>query len=257
MLLRGSVVLVTGASRGIGAATARLLAARGAQVVCTGRDAAALHAVADPIGASVVVADLADPAAPQRVVSFALAEHGRLDGLVANAGVGYAGEFAAMAPERVVELVDVNVRAVALLALAAVAAVKAGSPTTDASTRGGLVLVSSIAGAVGVPGETVYSATKTAVDAFAATLREELRDDRITVSAIAPGVVDTEFFERRGAPYDRSFPRPISADRVAAAVVRALESGADRIVEPRWLRVPAGLAAVTPRLYRRLARRFG
>jgi short-subunit dehydrogenase len=256
MLLSGSVVIVTGASRGIGAATSRLLAARGAQVVCAGRDGAALEEVAAETGGSVVVADLADPAAPDRIVAHAVAEHGRLDALVANAGVGYAGEFAAMPAERVGYLVDVNVRAPMLLGLAAVNAIMA--TRADAGGRGGaVVFVSSIAGAVGVPGETVYSASKTAVDAFATSLREELRPAGITVSTVAPGVVDTGFFESRGAPYDRSFPRPITPERVAAIVVRALETGVERQIEPRWLAVPARLAAVTPRLYRRLARRFG
>jgi short-subunit dehydrogenase len=118
------------------------------------------------------------------------------------------------------------------------------------------VFVTSIAGAVGVPGESVYSSTKAAVESFAVVLREELRRDGVGVSTVLPGVVDTAFFERRGAPYDRRFPRPMPPARVARAVVGALESGRGRTVVPRWLSFPAWLSAAAPGTYRTLARRL-
>jgi hypothetical protein len=74
---------------------------------------------------------------------------------------------------------------------------------------------------------------------------------------VAPGVVDTDFFTTRGVPYDRRFPRPVPADRVAAAVVDVLRTGRTRRVEPRWLAVPARLATLAPRTFRVLARRAG
>jgi short-subunit dehydrogenase len=164
-----------------------------------------------------------------------------------------------MAPERVAELVDVNVRAPLLLARHAVGAFREQVVAGDRRSRG-LVFVTSIAGLVGVPGESVYSATKTAVESFAALLREELRDDPmlsdVHVSTVAPGVVDTGFFGRRGQPYDRRFPRPIPASRAAAVVVGALEAGRSRSVVPRWLAVPAWLSGAAPGAYRALARRF-
>ena len=243
MELAGRVVLVTGASGGIGAATCAALTRRGAVVVAAGRDETALAAVA---AASTVVADAADPAAAPALVATAVDRHGRLDAVVANAGIGWAGEFAGMDPARITELVDVNLRAPMLLARAALPVLR---------RPGALVLLTSIAGLVGVPGETVYSVTKAGLETFATLLREEL--DGITVSTVAPGAVDTAFFTNRGVPYDRSFPRPIPPGQVAEAVVEAIATGRQRQVEPRWLAVPARLSATVPKTYRALARRFG
>ena len=240
--LAGRVVLVTGASRGIGAATCAALTRRGAVVVASGRDEKAL---ADVAAASTVVADAADPAAAGPLVGAAVERHGRLDAVVANAGLGWAGEFETMDPDRIAELVDVNLRAPMLLARAALPVLR---------RPGALVFVTSIAGLVGVPGETVYSVTKAGLETFATLLREEV--DGVTVSTVAPGAVDTGFFDTRGVPYDRSFPRPIPARRVADAVVEAIATGRERQVEPRWLAVPARLSATAPKTYRALARRF-
>jgi short-subunit dehydrogenase len=244
--LDGAVVLVTGASRGIGAATAELLAARGAHPVLVARDAGALEEVAARTGGTALVADLARPGAAAEVVGRALAAHGRLDAVVANAGIGHAGPVADMTDAQVAALVDLNVRSTLELACAF-----AATPSP-----GGIVFVTSIAGAVGVPGESVYSATKAAVEAFAVVLREELRPRGVGVSTVLPGVVDTGFFDTRGVPYDRRVPRPVPAQRVAAAVVRALERGTPRTVVPRWLAFPAWLSAALPGPYRALARRF-
>jgi NAD(P)-dependent dehydrogenase (short-subunit alcohol dehydrogenase family) len=241
--LAGRVVLVTGASRGIGAATCAALTRRGAVVVAAGRDETALAAVA---AASTVVADAADPAAAPALVAAAVDRHGRLDAVVANAGIGWAGEFAGMDPARITELVDVNLRAPMLLARAVLPVLR---------RQGALVFLTSIAGLVGVPGETVYSVTKAGLETFATLLREEV--DGVTVSTVAPGAVDTGFFTTRGVPYDRSFPRAIPPGQVAEAVVEAIATGRHRRVEPRWLAVPARLSATAPKTYRALARRFG
>jgi short-subunit dehydrogenase len=123
--------------------------------------------------------------------------------------------------------------------------------------RGTLLFVTSIAGALGVPGESVYSATKAGLETFAAVLREEVRADGLHVSTVLPGVVSTDFFATRGRPYDRQVPRSMPVERAAAHIVRALERDRDRIVFPRWLTVPARLQAVAPSTYRALERRFG
>jgi NAD(P)-dependent dehydrogenase (short-subunit alcohol dehydrogenase family) len=241
--LAGRVVLVTGASRGIGAATVRALTARGAVVLAAGRDA---HALAELPAASTVTADVADPGSAQALVETALARHGSLGAVVANAGLGWAGEFGTMDPARITELVDVNLRAPLLLARAALPVL---------TRPGALVFMTSIAGLVGVPGETVYSVTKAGLETFATLLREEIAG--VTVSTVAPGAVDTGFFDTRGVPYGRGVPRPIPPERIAAAVVAAIETGRERRVEPRWLAFPARLSATAPRTYRALARRFG
>jgi short-subunit dehydrogenase len=240
--LDGAVVLVTGASHGIGRAVARALTARGAVVVAAGRDEAALAEVA---AASTVASDLSDPVAPAALVETAVARHGSLTAVVASAGIGWAGPVADMDPARITELVDVNLRAPLLLARAALPVLR---------RPGALVFLTSIAGLVGVPGETVYSVTKAGLETFAALLREEVED--VTVSTVAPGAVATGFFDTRGVPYERGFPRPIPAEQVAAAVLDAITTGRERRVEPRWLGFPARLSATAPRTYRALARRF-
>jgi NAD(P)-dependent dehydrogenase (short-subunit alcohol dehydrogenase family) len=225
--------------------------------MCAGRDRAAVDAVAARLGTEALHADLRAPDAADRLVEGTVTRCGRLDAVVANAGVGHAGPVAEMTADRVAELVDVNVRSQLLLARAAAAAMTRQAAESPAWS-GAVVFVSSIAGAVGVPGESVYSATKAALEAFAPLLAEELRPARVRVATVLPGVVDTGFFGTRGAPYERRFPRPIPPERVAAAVVRTLRgSGPARAIEPRWLALPARMAAVTPGLYRALARRFG
>lgn len=250
MQVAGKVAIVTGASHGIGRATAKALATRGATVVVAGLDDDALSTLADEIGGSWLGVDVRDPAHADDVVKHALDTHGRLDIVVANAGIGHAGEVAEMTAERVCDLVDINVRAPFLLARAAL-------PPMLAQHSGALVFISSIAAGVLVPGESVYSATKAAVEAFAEPLREELRDTGITVSTVAPGVVDTRFFDDRGEPYDRRFPRPVAPEVIAAAVVRSIEDARRHTVVPRWLGIAPRVRAIAPRAYRTLARRFG
>jgi NAD(P)-dependent dehydrogenase (short-subunit alcohol dehydrogenase family) len=240
--LDGAVVLVTGASHGIGRAVADALTGAGAVVVAAGRDAAALAEVA---AASTVVADVADPAAAAALVETAITRHGSLTAVVVSAGIGHAGPFAEMDPGRITALVDVNLRAPILLARAALPVLR---------RPGAIVFLTSIAGLVGVPGETVYSVTKSGLETFASLLREEVAG--VTVSTVAPGAVATGFFDTRGVPYDRGFPRPIPPQRVAADVLRALRDGTGRQIQPRWLGLPARISTTMPKTYRRLARRF-
>lgn len=255
MQIEGAVILVTGASRGIGRATAQLLARRGARVVCAGRDRTALESVAAAVGGTALVADLREIDAADRLVRQAREAYGRLDGVVANAGIGHVGPVAAMTAEQVAALVDVNVRATFLLGRAAVVAFAEQAAAGDSRPRA-LCFLGSIAGAVGVPGESAYSATKAAVQSFAALLREEVRGTGVAVSTVLPGVVDTELLARRGQAYDRRFPRPMPAARAARVVVATVERGTPRRIEPRWLAVPARLAGAAPALYRALARRL-
>lgn len=237
--LAGAVVVVTGATRGLGRSTAALLTARGATVVGVGRSAAPPD----------LAEDLTDPAAAERVVAAVLARHGRLDAVVCCAGVGAAGDLADLPVDRAVEVVALDLLSPVLLARAALAPMRAAG-------GGALLFVTSIAGALGVPGEGVYSSAKAGLETFADVLREEVRADGITVSTVLPGVVDTGFFTTRGRAYDRRVPRPVPPDRAARVVVDALEHGRRRVITPRWLAVPARLRATAPVLYRALERRF-
>lgn len=247
---RPGTALVTGASSGLGAAVARRLSAEGWRLVLNGRDAARLRHVAERAQASVFPADLTRPGAERQLARFAVAQVGRVDVLVAGAGVGWAGNFSAMPLSALEEVIEVDV-------LATLRLVRQVVPHMVEAGRGRVVLVGSLAGALGVRAEAVYSAAKAALGIFADALRYELRGTGVGISHVVPGVVDTPFFERRGAPYPRSRPRPVPPERVADAVWTAVSRGRDEVYVPGWLRLPVRVRGAAPGLYRRLAAVFG
>jgi short-subunit dehydrogenase len=122
--------------------------------------------------------------------------------------------------------------------------------------RGHIVNVASIVGFTGSREEAAYSATKAGLVGFSRSLRQELAGTGVCVSLIVPGVVDTPFFAARGKAYDRRWPHPLPADRVAAAIVAAILADRAEAFVPRWMRIAALLAGTAPRLYERLAVRF-
>ncbi|MEU6281336.1 SDR family NAD(P)-dependent oxidoreductase [Streptomyces sp. NPDC047028] len=247
----GGTALVTGASSGIGAAVARRLAAEGGwRLVLNGRDVTRLEQVARQVSATAFAADLTRPGADRRLTEHVLGEVGAVDLLVAGAGVGWAGDFVGMPHASIEEVVNVDL-------LSTVHLVRTVLPHMVAAGSGRVVLIGSLAGSVGVRGEAVYSAAKAALAAFADALRYELRGSGVGVSLVVPGVVDTPFFDRRGAPYQRSRPRPVPAERVADAVWTAVRRGKDEVYVPGWLRLPIRVRGTTPGLYRRLAAHFG
>lgn len=237
--VRGRTALVTGASSGIGAATAAELSSLGCRVLLVGRDERRLAEVAARTGGEPVPADLTDPAGLDRAVAAAR----EVDLLVHSAGVGWAGDLNAMPPERIEALTAVNLTAPMLLTRAALPDLQ--------RLHGHVVFVASIA-VVGVPGEEVYSATKAGLRAFAASLRYR---NGIGVTTVFPGAVRTPFFADRR--YDRRFPRMVSPQEVAQALVRGVERGAEEVFVPKWLTAPARLQGLLPGTFHRLARRFG
>ncbi|MGW5255574.1 SDR family NAD(P)-dependent oxidoreductase [Streptomyces sp. NPDC004012] len=243
--------LVTGASSGIGAAVVgRLVAEGGWSLVLNGRDVPRLTGVAAQASAAVFPADLTRPGADRRLAEFALRRVGRVDLLVAGAGIGWAGDFTTMPPSAIAEVIEVD-------ALATMRLVRHLLPHMVDAGSGRIVIIGSFAGTVGVRGEAVYSAAKGALATFADALRYEVWGTGVGISLVIPGVVDTPFFDRRGVPYRRSRPRPVPAERVADAVWRAAARGRDEIYVPGWLRLPARVRGAAPGLYRRLAARFG
>ncbi|MGW1747548.1 SDR family NAD(P)-dependent oxidoreductase [Streptomyces sp. NPDC002092] len=247
---RAGTALVTGASSGIGAAVARRLAAEGWRLVLNGRDVARLEHVAGLAGARAFPRDLTRPGAERQLARFALAEVGRVDLLVAGAGIGWAGDFITMPASALEEVIEVDL-------LATLRLVRQFVPHMVEAGSGHVVLLGSLARAVGVRGEAVYSAAKAALGTFADALRYELRGTGVEISHVVPGVVDTPFFERRGTPYRRSHPRPVPPERVADAVWTAVSRGRDEIYVPGWLRLPVRVRGAAPALYRRLAAVFG
>jgi short-subunit dehydrogenase len=245
------VALVTGASSGIGAAAATALAAAGASLLVSGRDEARLAGVAARTGGTALAGDLAADGGAARLAARALgAAPGGIDVLVNNAGLGWAGPLGEITAAKVAELAAVNLTAPIELARLLV-------PGMAERGRGGVAFVSSIAGVTGVRGEAVYAATKAGLSAFAESLAYEVRDRGVTVSVIVPAVIDTPFFSRRGRPYSRARPAPVPAERVAAAIVSALERDRPVVYVPGWMRFPAWLHGTAPGAFRALAGRFG
>jgi short-subunit dehydrogenase len=232
--------LVTGASSGIGAAIADGLARAGAELVLVGRDHERLMAVAERTGGRAVVADLTDAGGQDAVVQ---AGDGWVELLVHAAGVGAAGPLAEIPAPTVEELLALNLGAPIQLTRALL-------PTLTAAD-GHVLFVASIA-ALGVADEAVYSATKAGLRGFADALRAE---SPVGVTTVLPGAVATPYFARRGAPYHRRVPRPVSAERVAAAALTAVTHRRGEVFVPRWLALGARVHGLAPVTFARLSRR--
>jgi clavulanate-9-aldehyde reductase len=221
--LAGKVAVVTGASSGIGEATARLLAQAGCNVVLAARREERLNALAAELGdgALAAPADVRDPAACAALVARSVERFGSLDILVNNAGLGLYGSVVEGDPEDWRKLFEVNVLGVLYTTRAAVRQMlHAGS--------GDIVFVSSLAGRrVPRADGTVYAATKHAVNAIAEGLRMDVHDKGIRVINIEPGLVRTEFPESSHPSAQRYYAEkdyaPLEAEDVAAAVVYALD----------------------------------
>jgi short-subunit dehydrogenase len=248
---RRGVALVTGSSSGIGAVTATALARRGYRVVVHGRDERATASVAMAVDGVPVCADLAYAGEAERLAQRALeVGEGAIEVLVNNAGFGWEGDFATMPAGTAERLLAVNLAA-------PIALTRALLPGMRERDSGRLVFVSSIAGRVGVAGEAAYAASKAGLGCFADSLRGELRGTGIQVGVVVAGVIATSFFERRGTPYARRWPKPIPTEAAAEAVMRCVERGAAEVFVPRWLRVPVAVQGVAPGVYRRLEGWFG
>ena len=188
--LQDRVALVTGASSGIGEATALALAARGARVAVAARRRDRLEALSDRIRtaggtAHVVVADFSDEVQAQRAVADAEAEFGRLDILVNNAGVMYLEPVESADLSRWRHMLELNL-------LGLIAATQAALPGMRRRRDGHIVNVSSTAGRLAMANGAAYVATKFGVVGFSESLRKEVYADNLRVSVIEPGVVETE-----------------------------------------------------------------
>jgi ribitol 2-dehydrogenase len=183
--LRGKVALVTGASSGIGRALALMLAAEGARLALAARSAERLAAVRDAAGADgtlVLPTDLARPEQVDRMVALTLDRFGRIDILLANAGIYVPGEVRDGDPARWEEMIAVNVSSV-------FRAVRAVLPGMIERRAGHIVVTSSISGHAALHWEPVYSATKHAIQSFVHGLRRQVAPHGLRVGEISPGIV--------------------------------------------------------------------
>jgi NADP-dependent 3-hydroxy acid dehydrogenase YdfG len=220
MELDGKVALVTGASGGIGAAVARKLHEAGATVGLLSRGG-------DDLGlerALGVSCDVRDREAVGRATSEVVDRFGRLDVVVANAGVGAYGPFLELDPERVEEMIDVNLKGTLHTAAATL-------PHLIESGAGDFVSLASVAGLRAFPGEAVYSASKFGQVGFTRALDHELREQGVRATSICPGGVHTEFAIGAGREHgDPELEGMMDADEVADVVLFA-------VTRPRGMRI--------------------
>ena len=217
-------VLITGASSGIGAATALSLASTW-DVVLVARRREHLQSVAEQITAAggktwVISSDLTVPAEPQRVIAQAVALAGGLDALVNNAGIFTTSTVDAITAEHIAALWQLNVQVPMVLTAAAIPHLVA--------RRGSIINVSSAAVDASFAGCAVYTATKSALEAWSRIAREELRSKHIRVGVIAPGATDTDVWPANSS-FDRS--RMCRANDVAQAIRLMLETPAHSSID--------------------------
>jgi NAD(P)-dependent dehydrogenase (short-subunit alcohol dehydrogenase family) len=243
--LEDRTAVVTGASRGIGAAIATALDAAGARVALVARSADDLAAVAAGLEhePAVIAVDLAEPDAPTTVAAAALAELGRVDVLVNNAALGVRTDSTELDGSTIDRIHQLNVRNLLLLTTALV-------PQMVEQGRGSVINVSSVSSQVGTPRRSAYAASKGAVDALTRSLAVEYGPHGIRFNAVAPGVIVTSMWER-----NRAVPGVIEQveaqialrrwglpDDVADVVV-FLASDAARYVTAQTIEVDGGMAS--------------
>jgi NADP-dependent 3-hydroxy acid dehydrogenase YdfG len=208
------VFLITGASSGIGAATARQASAAGYRLVLAARSTDKLTALAEELGgearAIAVTCDVTEFGEQEAMVQAALDAFGQIDVAFANAGFGAARGFLKESPEQWRAMVLTNVLGCAYTIRATLPALK--------DSVGHLLLTSSVAGRRALPG-SLYSATKHAVTAMAESARQELNDTGVRVTSIEPGMVDTPFF-------DNPVANALEPDDIARAIMYAVSQPA-------------------------------
>lgn len=228
--LKGKVALVTGASSGLGRATAVALAEAGVRVVAVARRAERLEALCGELAAQglacvYVAGDAALPETAEAAVARALGEFGRIDILINNAGLGNYKPLVETTVEDYDELMNSNMRSSFVFT-------RAVAPHLIAQRSGVVVFVSSVAGLAGAANEAAYSASKFAQVGFAQSVDEELRPYGVKVTALCPGGIKTEFAVGRGRKAEDVVKSPMMEARDAAdAIVFAC-------MQPEGVRIP-------------------
>jgi len=184
---KDKVVLIVGGNSGIGLASARAFATEGAKLIITGRDPATLQAAADEMGAEQYRTDIADPEALAPVVDAIRENHGRIDVLFVNAGAGGFAPVRAITPQMWDELHAINLKGCFFAAQKALPLMSKG---------GSIVFTGSIGSVLGIPGNTVYAASKAGLRAVVRILATELVGDGIRVNMVSPGPTETPIINR-------------------------------------------------------------
>lgn len=218
MILKDKTVIITGASEGVGAATARMFAEAGANLLLVARGKKKLEAIAEELRGKtrieIFAMDVADADACVSLFKKAQYEFGRVDILVNNAGYHKRGLFESVAAEDLGRMIDVNLKAPIVLCRNAL-------PYLRESDGAAIINVASLAGRTPIPGSATYSSSKFGLRAFTFALAEELRDTNVKLAIVSPGPIDTGFIMSDvDQVSDLTFSQPIStAEEVAQAIL--------------------------------------
>jgi short-subunit dehydrogenase len=235
------IALVTGASRGIGAATARELARRGYALVLAARSADALMQLAGELTRSgapalPLPADLSRPDEVQRLARIALEQFGRVDVLVHNAGVGSSQRtIARMHDGEAERLLQINLHA-------PIALTRALLPGMLERRRGAVIFVASVSAHIAIPRSALYSTSKFGLRAFATSLRREVRRHGVGVTIVSPGFIDTDMTKTL-----RFIPKA-PPEQVARVIADAVERPRREVIVPGYYRLPIWLDQLMPGL---------
>ncbi len=227
MDLKGKIVVITGATEGLGLAFAHRIAARGARIFGLARSMPALDRARAQLGAAFVPlqCDVTVEGEVRAAFDAVSADEGRLDVLLNNAGVGRFGAVDELQPGDWAAQVETNLTGVFLCTRLAVPLMKAQN--VRHGFGGHIVNIASIAGLVGNPNLSAYNATKFGLRGFSEALMKEVRAHGIKVTCVCPGSVATEFGRRAGS---KGAPNPMHPDDIASTVVHVLEASPNYLI---------------------------
>jgi NADP-dependent 3-hydroxy acid dehydrogenase YdfG len=258
MMLKDRVAIITGASSGIGAATARAFGRQGMRLALFARRADRLEHVASEVllagGQAIAVpGDVREQASLEQLIQRTIAAYGRIDVLLNNAGLGRLGWLETLDPADVRLQIDVNL-------LGAIEATRLVLPHLIRQGGGHIINLSSLAGLIGAPTYSVYAATKFGLFGFSEALRREVAPWGIRVSGVYPAGVETEWGDHVGyrrrteAPFARR--HRLSAENVAEAIVDLAQHPRHTLILPRFARVLAFVNRIAPWAGDLVTRRF-
>lgn len=245
------VVLITGASRGIGRALALDMASRGAKIALVARSQKDLNEVLAEINGQgmVYVADVSQRDAITQAITQVSQQLGPIDVLINCAGIGAFGAFNDERIDVCEELMRVNY-------LSVVYAMKAALPAMIRRRQGCIVNIASVVGRIAAPLEAAYSASKYAVVGLSEAVHTEVQPYGVHVCAVLPGPVKTEFFAARGHSYPFQSPKPIAPQKVVNVVIRTIEKKFAAKFVPSWFRFAYTARVLVPALYHKGLKRM-